>query len=121
MAKKGKYAPKQEQAPQPESPGQFLIAIGGLVGFSATFLCARMVAQEPWQNALFFATLACFVAALVMKRIAVYLEKNIDRVRRERYEAERQRRRKAEEEEMRALENEMVQESLPSEDSPPSA
>ena len=113
---KGKYSAKP-QGTEPESPGKFMITLGGLIGFSGTFLCARYVGNSDWTNALFFASLACLLVALFMKTLAVYLEKNIDRIRRERYQAQRAARRKKEEDEMRAIETEMLQQDALSEDS----
>lgn len=102
MAKKYKQDPK----PEVESPGKFLIAVGGMSGFVLTFFCARYLGQNSWTTTLFCAMLACVVCGLFMKRLAVYIESNVDRIRKEKYMAERARKRAQEESQMRALDEE---------------
>ncbi len=106
MAKKSPPPPTS----QPESPGKFLITVGGLTGFAATFLTARYAGQVSWTTALLMGSLCCFVSAFAMKRLAIYLEKNIDAIRKQRYQEERARRKRLQEEEERKeqLEDEML-------------
>lgn len=118
MAKR-KTPPKAHNQ-EPESPGKFLISIGGLIGFTATFATALYVGHQSWTASLLLGSLACFFCAFFMKRLSVYLEKNIDRIRKERYQAERARRKKMleEEEQREALEDELLDAAYADENAP---
>ena len=91
--------PRKKAGPPegPESPGKFMITLGGFLGFSTTFFVSLATGGDML-HALVIGMLACVVCAYVMKIFACYIEKNIDemlnrkadeiRARREREEAE---------------------------------
>jgi len=89
---------KKQRGPKgPESPGKFMIQLGGFLGFSSVFFISLATGGDMLK-ALVVAMLACLACAFIMKIFACYVEKNIDemlnrkadeiRARREREEAE---------------------------------
>lgn len=86
---------------EPESPGKFLIALGGLVGFTVVFFGGMYFGGQSVYIALLWGSLATVFLAMVMKYIAVYIEKNIDEIRKQKVAEARAARRRREEEEMR--------------------
>jgi len=88
---------KAKEPDGPDSPGKFMITLGGFVGFAIAF-GLNLYHEGDMVNGLVIAMLVCLVCAFVMKIFACYIEKNIDemlnrkadeiRARREREEAE---------------------------------
>jgi uncharacterized membrane protein YjfL (UPF0719 family) len=78
-----------------KSPGKFMITLGGFIGFIMPFSASLAAGNTPWSS-LLYGGFGCVICAFLMQRFAIYIEKNIDRIRKEKVEAERRRRMKAE-------------------------
>ena len=86
-------ARKKKNADEDEvkSPGKFMIALGGFLGFVFPFAASLNTGNTAWTS-LLFGGFGCVICAFLMQRVAVYIEKNIDRIRKEKVAAERLRR-----------------------------